>query len=58
MKKIYNAPVMKVADMEIESLICESPMVLSETGGSKSDDDATNGSGLSRENTNLWDQEW
>lgn len=58
MKKTYNTPNMKVANMDIESLICESPVGLMNDGGSKSGEDATQGSALSRENTNLWDQEW
>ena len=56
MKKTYIAPVMKSADLEMESLICESLNMQAE-GFSLSDEDATNGSGLVKEKT-LWDEIW
>lgn len=47
---------MKSADLDMESLICES-LGMQTTGFSLDDDDATNGSGLVKEK-NLWDEIW
>lgn len=47
---------MKSADLEMESLICESLNMQTE-GFSLSDDDDEYGSGLVKEKT-LWDEEW
>lgn len=56
MKKTYIAPVMKSADLDMESLICESLNMEAE-GFSLSGDDEENGSGLVKEKS-LWDNIW
>ena len=56
MKKTYIAPVMKSADLDMESLICES-LEMQATGFSLEDDDEENGSGLVKEKS-LWDEIW
>ena len=48
---------MKVAEMELESLICESDITLCNDGFEKAQDDATYGSGLTKQ-FNSWDIEW
>ena len=58
MKKTYIAPVMKSADLEMESLICESLGTLQTTGFSLDENDATTGSGLVKEKKDLWDEIW
>ncbi len=48
---------MKSADLEMESLICESLQMLSEGFELDNENDATTGSGLVKEKT-LWDEIW
>ena len=49
---------MKSANLDMESLICESLGTLQTTGFSLDDNDATTGSGLVKEKKDLWDEIW
>lgn len=57
MKKTYISPDMKVAEMELEALICESLMLSNEGFQKDLENDLTTGSGLTKKD-NLWDNIW
>lgn len=66
MKKIYQFPINKVVELDIESTLLQAsngslynPSDSNATGTSGgSITEAGGGSGLSRDNSNLWDSEW
>lgn len=60
MKKIYSKPNMKVAMLDTTDILLTNSNLegLQDEGFNLDPYDDTQGSGLSRENTNLWDQEW
>lgn len=57
MKKIYNAPSMKVATLNVTELVCDSPYAQNIDLGDDVDGSLAGSMG-SRENTNIWDDEW
>lgn len=55
MKKIYMQPNMRTIEIDTQNLIAESPEVIKNEEVYVDGDDIVS---LSRDNNNLWDQEW
>lgn len=59
MRKIYNAPVMRVAEIDTEALIAQSPTMNGiKTASEEITDDNMSGFSMDSKRESLWDNLW